>query len=152
MLDRIKNINYQNYLREMKDVRMVGLLVFAGIMLLVTWSGIGVIQTNYDLQKKISSLEQAVDVRQLENSNLKLRNEYYETDQYLELQARRQFSKAAPGETLLIVPRTVSLSHSVPELEVVDTKIAPKASPKPSYQKHFEAWTDFLFRRHPLNS
>ncbi len=152
MLSRIKNINYQRYISELRDLRLVGLLVFAGIVLLVTWSGIGVIQTNYDLQKKIARLQQGVDVRKLENSNLNLHNKYYETDQYLELQARRQFGKAAPGETLLLVPRTVGLSHSIAPLpdETISKSVSqPK---KPSYQKHFEAWTDFLFRRDPLNS
>lgn len=151
MFAKLKTVNYLNIARELRDVRLVGLLVFAGIILLVTWSGMSVIQTNYDLQKKIASLQQVIDVRKLENSNLKLKNNYFETDQYLELQARRQFGKAAPGETLLLVPRTVSLAHSVTPLSP-DKIIAPVQNKKPAYQKHFEAWTDFLFRRDPLNT
>lgn len=151
MLAKLKSINFLTIVRELRDVRLVGLLVFAGIILLVTWSGISVIQTNYDLQKKISSLQQSIDVQKLANSNLQLRNQYFETDQYLELQARRQFGKAAPGETLLIVPRSVGLAHSIAPLSP-DKIIAPIQNNKPAYQKHFEAWTDFLFRRDPLNS
>ncbi len=152
MLQKLRTINYLNYIRELRDVRLVGLLVFAGIMLLVTWSGISVIQTNYDLQKKIASLQQGVDVHQLENSNLKLHNEYFKTDQYLELQARRQFGKAGAGETLLLVPRTVSLAHSVEPLPTTDPNEATEQTQKPGYQQHFEAWTNFLFRRDPLKS
>lgn len=150
LLQKLDTKKYISYLQNLRDVRTVGLLIFAGIVLLVTWSGIGVIQTNYELQKKISALRQEVALRTLENSNLRLRNQYYNTDQYLELQARRQFGKAEPGEKLLIVPRQVALAHSV-EPEPVVAPDAPDETPyKPAYQRNFEAWIDFLFRRTPL--
>ena len=145
MLQKINVDRIKNYLRGLRDVRQIGLLLFVGLVLLVTWSGIGVIQTNYDLQKQIAHLQQSVDLQQLENSNLKLRNEYFNTDQYLELQARRQFGKAAPGEKLYIVPKQVALAHSVAPLPA-PTKTANKEPDKPFYQKNFESWTDFLFR------
>lgn len=148
MLEKIKTYSYAQHLRQLRDVRVVGLLVFAFVILLVTWSGIGVVQTNYELQKKISGLEQEVAVQRLENSNLTLRNDYFETDQYLELQARRQFGKAANGEKLLIVPRQVALSHSVaPAVDDQPAETASSETDKPFYQKNFEAWTSFLFRR-----
>lgn len=147
---KIDTKKYLDYARNVRDVRTLGLLVFAGIVLLVTWSGIGVIQTNYELQKKIAALRQQVDLQMLENSNLRLRNQYYNTDQYLELQARRQFGKAEPGEKLLIVPRQVALAYSV-EVEQSTAEPAEEQTPaKPAYQRNFEAWMDFLFRRAPL--
>ena len=76
---------------------------------------------------------------------MKLGNEYFKTDEYLELQARRQFGKAAPGETLLLVPKKVALAHTVDLAS--KNKPAPKAVQKPLYQRNFEAWIDFLFRR-----
>lgn len=151
MLQKLKEFDYRKHTQSLRDVRMVGLLVFAGVVLLVTWSGIGVIQTNYDLQKKISGLQQEVDLRELENSNLSLKNEYFETDQYLELQARRQFNRAAPGEKLLIVPKQVALENSVETL----AKPTPEAQieeTKPAYQQNFEAWMEFLFRRNPVKN
>lgn len=145
MLEKLKTFDYQKLLKELRDVRMVGLLVFGVVVLLVTWSGISVIQTNYELQKKIANLNQVVEIQKLENSNLRLKNEYYNTDQYLELQARRQFSKAAPGETLLIVPKNVALAHSIETPQTTQTQVAEMIE-KPFYQRNFEAWIDFLFR------
>lgn len=145
MLEKINTAKIRNYLKSLRDVRQVGLLLFVGVVLLVTWSGIGVIQTNYDLQKQIAGLKQSADLRQLENSNLKLRNEYFNTDQYLELQARRQFNKAAPGEKLYVIPKQVALAHSTEPLPE-PKKVTDKAPDKPGYQKNFEAWMDFLFR------
>lgn len=146
MLEKIKSFDYRPWLKQLRDVRVVGLLVFVGVILLVTWSGIGVIQTNYELQKKIAALQQSLELQDLENSNLELQNQYYDTDQYLELQARRQFGRAAPGEKLLVVPKSVALKHSVEPLPAAlsadnDTPV------KPAYQRNFEAWMTFLFRR-----
>ncbi len=131
----------------MRDVRVAGLLVFCALLLLVSWSSVNVIQTNYDLQKQISKLEQQNEVQELENNNLKLKNQYYNTGQYLELAARRQFGKAIPGERLILVPNKVALAHTV-DLPDTTKKSTDQPEPqKPAYQRNFEAWTNFLFRR-----
>lgn len=144
MFDKIKNSPYKDYVKELRDVRVLGLLVFVVIILLVSWSGIKSIQTNYELQQKIARLEQEVEVKKLENANAALRNQYLETDQFLELAARRQFGKAAPGEKLILVPKEVALANSIP------TEVSEKPKPKPQakkseYQRNFEAWMQFFF-------
>lgn len=149
MLDKIKNLKSSHYLEALNDVRTLGLIVFAVVALLVTWSGIKVVQTNYDLQKQISAMQQQNDIRRLENSNLALSNQFLETDQYLELTARKQFNKGLPGEKVLIVPRTVALAHTVD----VPTEDASKESGTnieetgPWYERNFNAWVEFLFRK-----
>lgn len=125
------------------DTRVLGLLGFGVIALLVTWSGVKSIQTNYALQKQISELTQQNDVKKLENANMSLRNEYLKTDEYLELAARQKFGKAAPGETVYIVPKAVALANSVEVAKEPDQK-AEKEAQKPSYQKNFEAWLKFF--------
>lgn len=134
-----------HYVRQLRDVRLLGLNIFVVIVLLVTWNSVGVIQANYELQQQLSRLQQENEIQRLENDTLKLRNDYFLTDQYLELAARKQFSKAAPGETLLLVPEEVALRHSA------EPQSQPKAedavSTKPAYQQNFEAWMEFFFRR-----
>lgn len=135
------------YIKELHDVRVLGVHIFVIVALLVTWSGVGVIQANYQLQKDISRLRQETELQKLQNDTLRLRNQYYDTDQYLELTARRQFGLAAPGETLLLVPESVALTHSV-DLSAGAQPVAEKTRPeKPAYQQNFEAWMQFLFRR-----
>ncbi len=147
MLEKIKSSKYYFYGSQLRDVRVLGLAFFGVLVLLVSWSGIQVIQTNYDLQKQISKLQQQNQVSQLENNNLHLRNQYYNTDQYLELTARKQFGKAAPGETVLLVPKTVALAHAK-EIPKPDTQTKEKPiTHKPTYQRNFEAWMDFLLHR-----
>jgi cell division protein FtsB len=148
MFGKIKSIYKHPYAQQLKDTRVLGLLAFGVIVLLVSWSGISVIETNYELQQQIARLEQQNKVAELENNNQKLRNQYYTTDQYLELQARRQFGKAAPGETLLLVPKNVALAHTTDIKEPAAAKEQENAVPhKPTYQQNFEAWMRFFFHR-----
>lgn len=147
MLEKIKKYRNHPYVDQLKDVRVLGLVVFCIIALLVTWSGLGAIQSNFVLQKQVARLEQENKVRELENSNLKLKNQYYTTEQYLELQARRQFGRAAPGETVIIVPKHVALSHTVDTSAEDKTPTSLVIPKKPIYQNNFEAWIDFFFHR-----
>lgn len=145
MLEKIKNLPKSSYVKSLQDVRNFGLLIFVVASLLVTWSGIRVVQRNYDLQKQISVMRQENDVKKLANSNLALKNQYLETDQYLELTARKQYNKAMPGEKLLIVPAAVALSHTV-EPPVQPEELPTVEDEGPWYERNFNAWLDFLFR------
>lgn len=136
----------KSYLHSLQDVRNIGLLAFVVVSVLVTWSGIKVVQRNYDLQKQIAVMRQENEIKKLENSNLALKNQYLETDQYLELVARRQYNKALPGEKLLIVPKQVALAHSVEIIEPEEPESTIE-SEGPWYERNFNAWLDFFFRK-----
>ena len=145
MFEKLKDYQKYPYAKVLGDTRSLGLIAFGIIALLVSWSGVKSIQTNYELQKQISELTQQNEVKKLENNNLKLRNEYYKTDQFIELAARRQFGKAAPGETVFIVPKRVALANTID----IDTGKQSKdvdSGQKPTYQKNLEAWVNFFFR------
>ena len=148
MFAKIKNLQQKHLGAYFTDVRSLGLLAFGFIALLVTWSGIKAVQTNYDLQKQISAMQQANEVKRLENSNLALKNQFLETDQYLELAARKQFNKAAPGEKLLIVSKSVALNHSTDlPTDSKDDKASQLNDAGPWYERNFNAWLEFLFRK-----
>jgi len=146
MLKKIKRIDYRSYVKQLQDVRTLGLMVFVCLVLLVSWSGVKVIQLNYELEKRISKLQQEVEVLSLENANQKLRNKYYETDQFLELAARRQFGRGAPGEQLILVPEEVALAYTVDRPDQLKETEAELVA-KPEYQQNFEAWVQFFLHR-----
>jgi cell division protein FtsB len=136
-----------DYILQFRDVRAVGLLLFLVIVLLVSWSGIKAIDTNYRLQKQISQLEQQNQVHKLNNTNTKLENDYYQTDQYLEIAARQNFGLARPGETVLNVPQNVALAHTVNLPDEEKTETRKTQAKQPAYQRNFQAWMNFLFHR-----
>lgn len=148
MIEKIKTIAKNPYWLNFKDIRYIGFLVFGILVLLASWSGVKVIETNYVLQKEIAQLDQQNSLKQLENSNLSLQNEFYKTDTFLELQARKSFSKGAPGETLVLVPRDVAYKYApeIPGTEV-NTEPKKKANDLPNYRRNFDAWMQFMFRR-----
>ncbi len=149
MHQKIKKYLENSLAQSLRDSRSLGLLAFGVIALLVTWSGVKAVQNNYDLQKQISKLEQQNEVTRLENENQKLRNEYYKTDEFLELSARRQFARAAPGERLYLVPKNVALAHTV-DLKNATSKNSVTIA-KPTYRKNFEAWINFFLHRPSVN-
>lgn len=125
-----------------RDIRFTGQVVFAVIVLLISWSGIKTIQTNYELQKQISALKQQNAVADLQNKNTAMQNEYYKTDDYLELSARRNFGLGKPGETELLVPESVALSYA-PEISAPTT-----ATLEPDAQaSNWQAWVNFFLNR-----
>lgn len=148
MLEKIKKLQKYPGWHNLRDVRFLGFMVFGFLVLLASWSGVKVIETNYELQKQASQVDQQNQIQQLVNTNLDLQNEYYKTDTYLELTARKQFGKGAPGETLILVPKSVALAHAKPLPEEKSTESGIKAKDnRPTYQKNFNAWLDFFFHR-----
>ena len=137
------------YIQRLNDIRFVGQVVFAVVVLLVTWSGIKSVETNYGLQKQISGIQQQNDLQQLQNTNLKLQNEYYNSQQYLELSARQNFGLAVAGEKEIVVPKSVALAHTV-ELPTPD---AEKVSPPTSgSQQNIQAWLNFFLHHTTTNN
>ncbi len=150
MLDKIKTYQNSPFVKSLGDVRNLGMIAFGIVALMVTWSSIKVVQTNYSLQKQLSALQQQNEVQKLANENLKLKNQYYNTDQYLELAARKHFNKALPGEKLIIVPKEVALARTieaVPLQTPEDSVLATDKASGGSLQRNFNAWLDFLFHR-----
>ena len=148
MLEKLKDFqDLPNHprVKQFRDVRAIGLLVFLAVALMVSWSGAKVIQRNYELQKQISHLRQQNAVGQLENNNLRLQNQYFNTEQYLDLKARQDFGKGLPGETLVLIPREVALSY-VSKSAGKNEAPSPE-SQRPRYQRNFQEWIDFFLHR-----
>lgn len=135
----------KEYILSLRDVRNVGSSAFIVLVLLVSWSGVKAIQTNYKLQQEVSRLQKQNSVAELRTSNQKLENAYYNTPQYQEVTARQNFGLAAPGETELLVPKDVALAHTTPL--PTDSATNPVAKHKPFLQQNFEDWMDFFFHR-----
>jgi cell division protein FtsB len=135
----------REYILGLRDVRNLGSLVFIVIVLLISWSGIKAIQTNFGLQKQVERMKQENAIHLLENQNLQLRNGYYNTSQYLEVSARQNFGLAKPGETVLLVPNTVALAHSIPD--ITNTADETPSKKLPFWQNNLREWLNFFFHR-----
>ena len=140
MLEKIKN---NTIIKTIFSSRNVGMYLFLIISLSVAWSTARIIQKNYELQKQIVSLSQEVAVQEQENINQRLRNQYYATDAFLELAARRYFLKSFPGERMYAVPKDVALANTKPEPENI-ASAKKNAKQYPFIIKNWQAWINFF--------
>lgn len=148
MFNKIQNIFNSKKTKQLADVRNVVLYVFGILVLAIAWSSARTVQNNYQLQKKISELEQQNRVLSLINGNTYLQNQFYETDEYLELSARQNLGLAAPGETVLNVPKSVAMKYVNPALaDKRDSGTGTVSDSRPAYAKNLQAWRDFLLGR-----
>lgn len=138
---------FLDYYERLHDIHTLGVTVFVVLLVLLSWSGVKTIDTNYGLQKQITQLQQQNQLQQLSNANLRLQNEYYNTDGYLDISARQIFGLAAPGETVLTVPENVALAHAANLPDTVQAQTAQTKAKQPAYQRHFQAWMDFFLHR-----
>lgn len=146
MFVKIKRFTTNYIIANIRDVRFLGLIALGVLVLLTSWSGVRIIEINYDLQKEIAGLEARNEVRKLENDNLKLKNQYLATDTYLELTARQQFGKGGMDEKLILVPKEIALARAPKLSEKKSTSTAAEVE-KPAYLKNIYDWRDFFLRR-----
>jgi cell division protein FtsB len=148
MTPEMKKIWNSKRAKQLFDIRNIGLYVFGIVVLAITWSGVRTVQSNYELQKKVSELKQQNVVLGLENGNTGLQNKYLQTDQYLELAARQNLGLTAPGETVLLVPKTTAMKNVDPSLgptiKASNTEIIDHRT---KFAKNLEDWRDFLLGR-----
>lgn len=128
MLDRIKKHLTLN------NVVLIGATLLA---LSWAWSTVNVLSKNYNLERQVQQASLDNQVMELQNQNLKLEQAYYQTDEYLELQARKLLNKANPGEHLVILSQTKSEDEN--DSDSYDSTEVDKSN--------FEQWMDFLFGR-----
>lgn len=149
MFDKTKKFLTSKKAKQAVDVRNLGLYIFGIVVLAIAWSGAKTVQSNYELQKKIVRIQQENTVLGLLNQNIGLQNEYYKTNQYLDLSARQNLGLAAPGEKVLIVPKQTASMYVNKDLAMTDS--IPKASldNRSGYVKNLESWRDFLLGRKP---
>jgi cell division protein FtsB len=151
MVNKIKN-HYQSikwYLQW--DLRTMGQLVFLVVVLLISWSGVKAIQSNYVLQKQVSTLQQQNQVQRLENSSLQLQDNYYNTNQYLELSARQELGLGSSGETELLVPQNVALA-TLSKLSTSQGSSNKNVSKLPWYERNAKSWVDFFLHKNTITS
>jgi cell division protein FtsB len=144
---KIKRYTHEAYrfVLRFQDIRFAGQMLFVVIVLLISWSGVKAIETNYQLQRQISALRQQTDIQKLKNMNLTLQNGYFNTNQYLELSTRQNFGLAAPGEKELIVSKEVALAHTVP---ITHASATQKLTTRHSrFEQNYKAWLDFFMNQ-----
>src|SRR5688500_13785689 len=78
------------------------------------WGTVETLQKNFIYQQRVDALTQAVELEKLRNQNLAFQQEYYRSEEFLELSARQRLGKADPGEKLIILPDSRNITDTAP--------------------------------------
>ncbi len=130
-------INLKRFLyrlrRDYLTLNNVVVAVAIFIALNWTWSSIGVMRQNYELQQLVDQKQRSVALEKLRVTTLELEGKYYNSLEYQELAVRERLGKGMPGEHVIIVPST-------------DKTLAEKQAPVAKEQtSNFQEWMNFLF-------
>jgi cell division protein FtsB len=140
---KIQKVQNRVQLKTLLDSRLWMLVGVSFIALSIFWNGAKIIQQNYQLQQKVEQIEQENEVLVLENQNKALQNEYFKTDEFADITARRVFGRASAGERVYIVSESVAknaLTTTTAEDQPVQI-----VSEKPQWQQNVEAWLGIYF-------
>lgn len=140
MQEKIKSKISTTRIRELFTLYQISVMVIIVISFSILWAGIRVVQRNYILLKQVSVLEQEIELMKISVANQKLMNEYYSTDSYGEIAARRLLNKSMPGEKLMLVPKSLAL-ETVPVALASGNVDTEEYKPK---LNNWQKWIRFL--------
>ena len=92
---------------------------------------------NWELSEKLGEERKSLELLKIENQMAELENEYYRSDEYQDLLARKLADKKLPGENMVSMPENSE-----------NAKNKHKEAKKEDDQKeksNFEKWSLFLF-------
>jgi len=127
-------------LAKLLDSRNAVMGLFLVVAVSLMFSTFKVILRNYELQQQVDELADEVALIEVQNQNLKYNIEYYKTDSYLQVEAKRRLNLAAPGEKVIFLPKDGDVDKpdsTQPNGESLDSQ--------PLHKANFEKWMIFLF-------
>lgn len=123
------------------------LFVFDNVILMIalvfcliwTWGSISSMTRNWGLAQELMNRQREKALLELEVETLELENEYYHSEEYQELAARKYQGKMLPGETMVYLPDDPDAVQPTDNSTIaVDTLPVDPMS-------NFEQWLAFLF-------
>ena len=124
------------YLTYNNVVIFVAFLIAAGW----AWGSLQVMQRNYSLQREVDYKKRELQLAELQKDNLRLQNQYYQTDEYKELALRDSLGLVMPGEKVLILPDNSDAAKAA-DKETSTTATATTTQET----SNIEQWLNFLF-------
>ena len=119
-------------------VENVVLVLAVVLCLMWTYQSITAMSRNWELSEKLTAERKELELVSVEVEAAELENEYYKTDEYQELVARKHLDKKWPGENMVVMPEN---SEAAKNKHKTNTVVAVEEK---TYT-NFEKWMKFLF-------
>ncbi|MBQ3474016.1 hypothetical protein IJH24_01120 [Candidatus Saccharibacteria bacterium] len=114
-------------------------VLIAAIVLCLIWTfqSIKAMSRNWELSEKLTAERKELELLEIEVEAAELENEYYRSEEYQELMARRQLDKKLEGENMVVMPENSEEARN--KYKSSTTEIVEKQ------YSNFEKWMMFLF-------
>ena len=121
------------------SVENVALVIAVVLCLVWTYNSIVSMSKNWELSEKLDTEKKNLELIKMEVETAELTNEYYKSEEYQELAARKMANKQLEGEHMVYLPENSEMAKNKHEQEV-----AAPMEEKKEYS-NFEKWMTFLF-------
>ena len=139
-MNKIKTFFRRVRYRMKHDFLTIENVVLAGAIVLClvwTYQSIAAMSRNWELSERLTAERKALELLNIEIEAAELENEYYNSNEYQELMARRQLDKKLPGENMVVMPANSEEAknrHQVTSVEKEEREYS-----------NFEKWMMYLF-------
>lgn len=115
-------------------------VLVVAILMCLTWTyqSIMAMNRNWELTERLSSEQKTLELLKVEVEMAELENEYYQTEEYQELAARK-LDKKLPGENLVILPENSEAAKNKHKSTTVTIETNTREYSNP------EKWLAYLF-------
>lgn len=142
----ILSVSMKNSLRRMKfkvkhdflTVENVVLVLAITLCLVWTYQSIAAMSRNWELSERLTAERKELELISLEVEAAALANEYYKTNEYQELMARRNLDKKLDGENMVVMPENSEVAKAKHKESVKVVSVEPEYT-------NFEKWMMYLF-------
>ena len=110
------------------------------LCLVLTYQSILAMSRNWELTERLTTEQKSLELLSVEVEAAELENEYYKTNEYQELLARKYLDKKNPGENMVIMPEN---SETAKNKYVVEEVIQEEKE-----YSNFEKWMMYLFPKY----
>ena len=128
-----------NFKRDFLTVENVVLILAVILCLVWTYQSIAAMSRNWELSERLTEERKKLELINLEVEATELQNEYYKSNEYQELVARKSLDKKFEGENMVVMPEN---SETAKNKHKDDTAIAVDEEPE---RLNFEKWMMYLF-------
>lgn len=116
------------------------LFIALALCLIWTWGTISSMSRNWTLAQELSNKQREKALLELEVETLELENEYYLSEEYQDIAARKYQNKMSPGETMIYLPEN---SEAAKQKHSDQNQLDPEL--KFEEVSNFNQWMKFLF-------
>ena len=139
-MNKIKNkLRRWNYRLRHDFLTVENVVLILAIILCLTWTyqSITAMSRNWELAERLTTERKELELLSVEVEAAELENEYYKSNEYQELLARKYLDKKGAGENMVIMPENSEAAKN--KYVVEETKREEKT------YSNFEQWMMYLF-------